>query len=317
MVAPDRLQLLVDLSNGTAEEYTPVVDEETREVSYPEARQVVGDADREVLEALADRSLLERTFEEKVYLCPSCEAEGMQYTTVCRNCESPYAVETEVLYHPECETTRPKAEFATDDGFRCPTCETDVPDEEVHGSWGYVCHDCEACTDAPDHRLWCRSCDRLAPLEDGIERVLCRYDLSATGEGWLETQLAAREAIRSALESRGFDTRTDEPIDREETIDRVHVYGEDPLLDRAVVADVHERATLEDIERLRDAAENASAILVTTSGTVDERVAAVARKEGIKILGVGEDGELRREIDVTEDAPGPTLIQRLTSAVSN
>ncbi|WP_255167093.1 hypothetical protein [Natrononativus amylolyticus] len=318
MVAPDRLQLLVDLSNGATEEYTPTIDEETGEVSYPDARRIVGEEDREALEALADHDLLEMEFEEKVYLCPSCDAEGMQYTTVCSHCESPYAVETELLFHPTCETTRPREEFIDDEGFSCPTCAESVPGDELHGSWGYECRDCGECTDAPEHRLSCRSCGRLAALEDGGERVLCRYGLSATGEGWLETQLGAREAIRSALDARGFETRTDEPVTTDGGADHVHVhvYGEDPLLDRVVVADVHDRATLEDVEWLRAASTGANAILVTTSGTIDERAATLARKEGIQILSVGDDGELRREVDVTDETPGPTLIQRLTSAVS-
>lgn len=315
MVAPDRLQLLVDLSEGTVEEYTPDVND-TGDVSYPRANQTIeGDA-RETLEMLAGRDLLYKEFEEKVYLCPSCDQEGMQYTTVCPFCESPYAIEEDLLEHRECKTKRPREEFVEGDELWCPTCDERIAEDEVYDSRGYLCYDCDECSTSPEHRLWCRSCDRITLLENSTERVLCRYGLTTIGEEWIESQLSARETIREALESRGFDTRTDEPVEIDGITGRVHVFGEDPLLDRAVLVDVHERATLDDAEWLRDAADGNDAILVTTSGSVNEQVATFARDQGIKILTVGRDGGLHREFDVTEGEDRPTLIQRLTSAVS-
>lgn len=315
MVAPDRLQLLVDLSDGVVEEYTPDVDESGR-VSYPQAESTVGEEATAVLEGLADRNLLYQEFEEKVYICPSCDTEGMQYTTVCPFCESPYAVETELLECRECKTKRPRDEFYEGDQLQCPSCSAALTEDNVYESEGYVCHDCDECSTSPEHRLWCRDCDRITLLENGTERVLCRYGLNQTGYEWLVSQLEARETIQEALASRGFETRTDERIEAGGETNTIHVYGEDPLLDRSVVVDVHDLTTMEDIERLQTARGGGSAILVTTSGSVDEPIANFARNHGIKILSTGQDGSLRSEYDVSEGSSKPTLIQRFTSAVS-
>lgn len=314
MVAPDTFQLLVDLSEGTIDEYTPDVTD--KGLSYPRAEQTVDGDARTTLDMLTERGLLYTKFEGKSYCCPSCDVAGLQYTTVCPFCESPYAAEEELLECQECQTKRPHGEFYHESDPVCPDCNTHLNEENTAESMGYICYDCNECATTPDHRLWCKSCETILLLENSTERVLYRYGLTSDGEEWIKSQQLARDTVREALESRGFETRTDEQIEVNGATDRVHVFAEDPLFDRAIIVDVHEEATLGDVEWLRDASDDKRALLVTTSGSVTEQVAALARDHEIEILSMSKDGDLRREFDVTESTTQPTLFQRLTSTVS-
>ena len=323
MVSPGTLSALTALADGTTAEYEPSIDTDTGDVSYPAAETHLNEGDPtayDALESLARREVLDKTFEEKVYICPGCGAEGMQYTTACQGCGSAHTVETELFEHMECGHIAPREEFeVAPEEFVCPECEAELDSlESVERGMRHVCQDCESYFETPEHGLRCRDCADIYVPSDAIERVLCRYALTGDGERWVEAQLAARESMVEMLEDRGFDARANTTIRADGAEHPVHVYGEDALLDSRIVAAVHERPDNGAATHLRDVAAdvNARPFLITTLGSVDEGVDALAEREDMRILSAEADGTLRNDYQVT-DRPrtSQSLVQRIASAV--
>jgi DNA-directed RNA polymerase subunit RPC12/RpoP len=324
MVSPGTLSLLTALDDGSPAELEPTVDPDTGTVGYPDAERLLNATDDppfELLESLAERGVLEKSFEEKVYICPDCDAEGLQYTTACPDCGSAYTVETDLFEHLDCGCVEPRTTFEAGDGYVCPNCEEHLDSlARIEQGRLHTCQDCGEWAESPAHRLACRACGELhAPLE-AIERALCRYALTDTGGQWLRTQLTARDALVAALDDRDLSVSVDRALtDDAGTAHHVHVYGEDPLFDNQTVGAIHERPTVENVATLREAADaaGARAVLVTTTGSVGERAAAVAESADITVLRADSAGDLHREYEVTEDPrSGMGIVQRITSAVS-
>jgi hypothetical protein len=323
MVSPGTLTALSALADGSQAEYEPTIDTETGTVSYPDAaaRLDAGDpAAFETLEALARRGILGKTFEEKVYLCPGCGGEGMAYTTACPGCGSAHTVETELFEHMACGHIAPREAFEVGpEEFVCPECEAQFDSlEGVERGLRHVCQDCGSYSEQPEHGLRCRDCGDIYAPGDATERVLCRYALTDEGSRWVEAQLAARESMVETLEERGFDARVNATVSTDRGEQPVHVYGEDDLLDSRVVAAVHERPEREAAAQLRDiaAAADARPYLVTTLGTVEKDVVAIAEEADMRILSADRDGSLSNDYQVAEGRrTSPSLVQRIASAV--
>lgn len=325
MVSPGKLTALTALADGSAPEYEPTIDPDTGAVSYPEVARQLHDDDPtafEALESLAHRDILGKTFEEKVYVCPGCGAEGMQYTTACPGCGSAYTIETELFEHLDCGHIAPRVEFeAGPDEFVCPGCEAtiDESDENIERGVRHVCQDCDSYFEQPEHGLRCRECTDIYVPSEGRERVLCRYSLTDSGQRWVETQLSARESVVELLTDRGFDASANTMVQGDSGTEHpVHVYGEDELLDSRIVAAIHERPDREDAAELRDVAADLDArpMMVTTLGSVATSVASLAERDDLRILSAQTDGTLERDYEVTDD-PRTTqsLVQRIASAV--
>lgn len=324
MVSPGTLTVLTALAEGETTEYEPSIDPDTGEVSYPEATRRLDKGDStafEVLESMARRDVLEKTFEEKVYICPGCGGEGMSYTTVCPGCGSAHTVETELFEHLSCGHIAPRDRFeVAAEEFVCPECEAHLESfENVERGVRHVCQDCESYFESPEHGLRCRECDDIYVPSDTTERVLCRYGLTRDGKRWVEAQLAARESMVETLSERGFEASANTTVQGESGTEHpVHVFAEDDLLDSRVVAAVHERPGTEETTRLREIAADIEArpVMITTLGSVDEGVVTLADRANMRILSAEADGSLRNDYEVTDD-PRTTqsLVQRIASAV--
>lgn len=355
MVSSGTLRLLSELADGEIDDVGPTVDGADGEVRYPEAERVVDERDEpayETLESLARRGICRRTFEEKVYVCPDCDAEGLRFTTVCRDCGSAHTVETELFVHEDCGRAAPRERYrsADADGSVCPHCDEPVASlAESDSRREHVCRDCGSREPRPANGLRCDDCAVIHDPETGIELPLYRYDFGADGEAWYRDQVAARRTIAEELEGRGYDADVDVAVGGEERsssnnrnsersgdgeapeVSRtagadgdgdgdgaypVHLRAADDLLGDAVVADVHERPDRDDAEWLRAAAAavDGRGVLVTTSGEITEGAAEVARANDLRVLR-HRGGELDGSYETTEGRTGSTVIQRITAGV--
>lgn len=323
MVSPGTLTALTALADGSTAEYEPSIDTETGDVSYPAAERHLNDGDPgayEVLESLAQREILEKAFVEKVYVCPSCDTEGMQYTTACGGCGSAYTIETELFEHLSCGHIAPREKFEVGpEEYVCPSCEAQLETlDEVERGTRYVCQDCGSYFESPEHGLRCRECGEVYAPGDAIERVLCRYSLSEGGHQWVDAQVAARESVVEMLEERGFEAEADTTVRTDAGEQPVHVYAEDILLDSRIVAAIHERPTEADALHLKEIASavDARPFLITTLGSVGSGVERVAESADMRILSAETDGGLRNDYQVSENPrPSQSLMQRIASAV--
>lgn len=319
MVSPGELRVLIELSNGEGE-FTPETGPGGT-VEYPTAAQLLDEHDGEVLDVLerfGARGVLSGEFVSKIYSCPECATQGMQYTTACPSCESAHSVETTVAEHRGCGYTGEESEFERESGMVCPECEQSVTSEDLNRAEQYVCKECGERFESPDHRLWCRDCLYMFPPEETIERALYRYRITDDGIEWTERHHTARQSAADSLEERRFEVNIDTTVEGDGSTYPVHVFAEDPLLgDRRVVA-IAERPTEAAVEAFRELAREADAhpIVITTTGAVSEEVASKADSSALTLLSARPDGSLDSEYEVTDGvAHGQSLFQRLTSAM--
>jgi predicted amidophosphoribosyltransferase len=309
MVSPGKLTVLTALADRATTAYKPSLVHDTGEVRYPDAARLLNNTDApasDVLESFAQRNLLAKSFEEKVYICPGCNTDGIQYTTACPSCGSAYTIETELFDHVACGHIAPRDRFEVGpEEFICPECEAQFDSlERVERGIRYVCQECQSYFKMPEHGLRCRDCADIYPPSETIERVLCRYVLTDSGRRWVKTQLAARESLSETLAERGFDTTTNTSVEGESGTEYpVHVFAEDALLDSRIVAAIHERPAIDDATVLREIAPDTGAhpILVTTCGTVGEQVAALAEQTDIHIITAQAEGRLAHDYEVTDN----------------
>lgn len=319
MVSPGELRLVAELTeDGT--EFEPEITD-SGAVDYPTAARLLEDRDDDaeaVLDRFDSRGILAGEFVSKVYVCPECSAEGMQYTTVCPSCEAANAVETTVLEHT-CGHIAPESEFEGDGGYRCPDCEMSLQPEDVDGEERYHCRECAEIFERPDERLWCRDCLYMFPPEETIERVLYRYGLTEEGEQWLDRHRTARRAIAETLSERSFETEVDTTVtDEEGKSHGVHVLAEDELLGERRVVDIYETPDVESVDAFQSLARSVGAhpIVLTTTGTVEEGVAERAEGPDLTVLTARRDGTLESEYEIGEStAHRRSVFQRISAAV--
>lgn len=318
MVSPGELRLVTELTEDGAEFEPEITDDGT--VSYPSVGLILDDSDGEpfeILDRFAARGVLHDEFVSKVYVCPECDSEGMQYTSVCPACESAHAIEMAVFEHA-CGYVGPVSDFETGGGYSCPNCEMALQSEDLDGEKRYVCQECTEVFDTPDHRLWCRDCLYMFEPQEAIERVLYRYSLTDEGERWLDRHLTARRVVAETLQERRFDTEIDTTAtDEDGETHPVHVLAEDVLLGERRVVAIEETPDTESVEEFRELAASVDAhpIVVTTTGTVEEGVAKRA-DEDLTLLTVQPDGTLESSYEVIEDSHHRrSVFQRLTAAV--
>lgn len=323
MVSPRQLRVVDELANGSIEEISPSITD-SGAVSYPDVERIAEPGDRspeELLEQLARRELLERAFQEKVYVCPGCQTEGMSYTTVCPSCHSPHAIERELFKHEVCGYLGlEEEEFENADGESvCPNCNALLESSDrLQEQLCYVCQSCDTKTTMAEDALQCRSCEQLYPPDETIEEVLYAYRASSTGERWVTSQLRARELIEDAFAERGYETSVDATVTGESGTEHdVHVYAEDEVMNKRAVADVHSRPTPNEATSLRTASEDldADAYLVTSEDAVSQSVAEISEDADITILAAAGD-QLQRSYEIREDGgSNPSLMQRINSIV--
>nr|WP_282594464.1 hypothetical protein [Halomarina salina] len=320
VVSSRTLRLVAELAEESEEAYRPTVVDGV--VVYRSAERILSDDERphEALEALAERGILDRTFDGKVYLCPECESEEMTFTTACPDCGSTHVVEREFIECEGCDRAAPAAAFERDDSeIVCHECNSTMTADSVERSRQYVCEACGEDTELPLNALQCTADEFLSAPTEAIERVLYSYELGANGQEWLEEQLRARRVVAEELASRGYNVEEEATVTgRSGTDHHLHVHAADDLLGERLVATVHELPLTEDVVGLIDAAADLDArpILVSTLGTVSVEVADRAEREEVTILTVDDDGTVSRSYEVTEDlTDAPSFIERITTAL--
>lgn len=319
MVSPGELRLIDELA-AKDDKFRPEMTD-SGAVSYPEVAQILDDADDDpvdVLERFVDHGILTNEFVSKVYVCPECATEGMQYTTICPACESAHAVETTIFEH-SCGYIGPEKEFEYDGQHYCPNCETDIQAGTITKEERYACQECLEIFNVPDGRLWCRDCLYMFSPEETIEQVLYRYSLLPEGEHWLNRHRSARQAIAEALQERHFETTIDVTVADGVETRSVHVLAEDDLMDDQRIVAIYETPNTDSVDGFYTFAKSIGAhpIVVTTSGAVEEGVAARAEDADLKLITFKEDGTLKAEYEIIESAAAHQqgLFQRLTTAV--
>ncbi|AGB38831.1 TackOD1 domain-containing metal-binding protein [Natronococcus occultus] len=321
MASPGELRLIERLTS--TEVFEPEIDDDGA-VSYTEAGQCLDATDGEpvtVLERFTARGVLADEFITKVYVCPDCTTEGLQYTTACPACKDPHAVQTTLVEH-SCGHTGQESAFETDDGYRCPECEQDLKSVDIEKKHRYICKACSERFQTPANRLRCRECATHLPPLEATERVLYRYSLTDAGRQWLDRQKRARQTAKETLEERRFTTEVDTTVTDGGTSQPVHVLACDELMGEQRVVAIHETPTIDDVDRFCAFANesiDAHPVVITTSGAVETDVATRAAETELTVLAFDGNGEgtLEPEYETVETAQAHEagLFQRLSAVL--
>ncbi|WP_148258225.1 TackOD1 domain-containing metal-binding protein [Halalkalicoccus jeotgali] len=324
MVSVGKFQLLSTLSDGTVECFKPTVSDEG-EVTYPKTEDLLAHQDGtsvEALDALAEREFLHKEYTTKVYICPSCQSEGLQYITACPFCEDTHTVHTTFFQHEQCGFTAQSEKFEIDDYAdeqRCPECEEEVDSSNINILQKQFCKGCSDSFDHPSHRLWCLDCFHLCEPEKATEQTLYEYELTEKGEHWQKTQSGTRELLANEFATRGFDVTLDADVQTEEDKTyKAHIHATDELLNQQIVADIHSVVDSEKIKRINTVAEvvYARPLLLASDESVSDDTLQIANQHGVTMLWVDQSGSIRRYESVNDEfrATG-NIIDRLSSAV--
>lgn len=324
MSSPGKLRLLSKLSEGSIERFEPTVTDEGR-VKYTEVEDLLTRRDgtsREALNTLAERGLLTQEYTTKIYVCPSCQTDGMQYITACSSCDSTNTIRTTFFEHESCDYTGESMEFEGENGtdtYYCPNCEDELDSSEMAITQKHLCKECSKPFERPNHRLWCLDCLHLCAPEKATEQTLYQYELTEDGKNWYEIQTSARTLLADELTTRGFNVHVDTDVHKDENKSYpVHIHAEDDLLNHQIVADIHSTVNSDKLRYISTAAREIRArpLLLTIDDRVPDDILQIANERGVTMLWVDRDDSIRRYESLgDEHRSGVNIIDRLSSAV--
>ncbi|MHB8355069.1 MAG: TackOD1 domain-containing metal-binding protein [Vulcanimicrobiaceae bacterium] len=156
----------------------------------------------EDLETLASQDYLERTFVERLSLCPRCASHALNVHETCPSCASSNLMPFKALFHFRCGFVGPVEAFAAEPaGLRCPKCNRILADLGTdHDSPGeyFQCRACASMFQVPTAGARCLSCGAVfsggAMGEEMGYRDVFAYRITARGKAALrEKRLASGE----------------------------------------------------------------------------------------------------------------------------
>ena len=324
MVSTGKLRVVSKLCEGPVEYFDPTVSEKGQ-VRYPEVDDLLTRRDGtsiEVLNSLAERGILHQEYTTKVYVCPSCQTDGMQYITACPFCEATHTIRTTFFTHEHCDYMAESREFEIEnepETYYCPDCEDELNSSDIDIQQKYLCNECGESFDTPNHRLWCLDCLHICSPTRATEQTLYKYELSKDGENWYEIQTEARELLANELTTRGFKVDIDTNVQNEENESYpVHIYAEDELLNQQIVADIHSTVNSSKFQYISTIADEIQAqpLLLISDDSISDEVFQSVDHHKVILLWIDQDGSIRRyEPPDDKQRSGANIIDRLSSAV--
>lgn len=156
---------------------------------YPSGEKTIAVED---LEALASEGYLERSFIERLSLCPQCASHALNVHEACPSCTSSNLSTFKAYFHFRCGYVGPVESFKAEArGLRCPKCNRILADLGTdHDSPGdyYRCNVCAAMFQAAAAGARCLQCAAAlsgASMDNIGQRDVFAYRLSDLGKNAL------------------------------------------------------------------------------------------------------------------------------------
>jgi len=178
---------------------------------YPVVEQTLNVKGKEavaILESLADKGILKRSFFDKLLRCPRCQSINLRPSTHCPKCGSGNIVRGRILEHPACGYVGVEDEFTSAGRYVCPRCKMDLRTIGVdYQSRGVLrkCRDCGEVFNTSVLKWRCLKCSSLAD-EDKIDELnIYAYSLDETKRNWLEFELQPKVQFVDLLRRHGYE----------------------------------------------------------------------------------------------------------------
>jgi hypothetical protein len=178
---------------------------------YPiveQAANVKGKEALAVVEYLADKDILKKSFFDRLLRCSRCQSINLRPSIHCPKCGSGDIVRGRILEHPACGYVGVEDEFATGGRYICPKCKLELRTMgSDYQSRGVLrkCHDCGEIFNVPLIKWRCLKCSSLAD-EDQISEVnIYSYRLDESKRNWLEFELRPKVQFLEFLRRHGYE----------------------------------------------------------------------------------------------------------------
>jgi len=161
-----------------------------------------------IMESLADKDILKKTFFDRLLCCPRCRSMNLRPTTRCPKCGSGDIVRGRILEHFACKYVGVEDEFIARGRYICPQCKGELrtlgADYQSQGVL-YKCRDCSETFSLPLIKWRCLECSALITEDEVGEVNIYSYSLDEMKRNWLEFELQPKAKFIKLLGQHGYE----------------------------------------------------------------------------------------------------------------
>jgi hypothetical protein len=177
---------------------------------YPLVEQtarVKGKEEVAILESLADRGILRKSYFDRLLHCPRCQSINQRPSTHCPKCGSGDIARGRILEHLACGFVGVEEEFTTKGKYVCPKCKLEL--RTMGGDYlsrGVLrkCRDCSEIFSSPLVKWRCLKCSSLSTEDEIIEVNIYAYTLDEGKRNWLEFEIQPKVRFVEFLVHNGY-----------------------------------------------------------------------------------------------------------------
>jgi len=178
---------------------------------YPVVEQALKIKGKEavaIMESLAAKGILNRSFFDRLLRCPRCQSINLRPSIHCPKCGSGDIVRGRILEHFACKYVGLEDEFIARGRYICPRCKVELRTMGAdYQSQGVLrkCRECGEILSAPLIRWRCLKCSSLVD-EDKVDEVnIYLYSFDETKRNWLEFELRPKARLVEFLRQYGYE----------------------------------------------------------------------------------------------------------------
>jgi len=178
--------------------------------AYPMVEQtamVKGKEAVAIVESLTNKTILRRSFFDRLLRCPRCQSMNLRPSTHCPKCGSGDITRGRILEHVACGYVGVEDEFATRGKYICPKCKLELRTVGAdYLSRGVLrkCRDCNEIFSSPLVKWRCLKCSSLSAEDEIIEVNVYAYTLDEGKRNWLEFEIQPKVRFVEFLKDYGY-----------------------------------------------------------------------------------------------------------------
>jgi hypothetical protein len=313
-------RLLAEIVSGRITDISPRLDLGSElGFTYPNIEEALGIKGPEaltILESLADRGILNKTYFDKFLRCPQCQSVNLRPTLHCPKCNSGNITRGRILEHAVCKYLGMEDEFIAGGRLICPKCRMELQTIDIdYRSRGLMrkCYNCGEIFSIANIKWRCLQCSSIINEDKVTEMNAYSYSLNEEKRGWLEFDLKPKAELVGSLKRRGYNVVENAVVrgrsGAEHTID-ILASRDDGVATHRVAIGVktgNEEIALKEIFEFDDKAYDIGIqdkVLIILSG-LDEAAAAFASRQHINVVKVGDLGALIARAAKATALPAP------------
>jgi len=178
---------------------------------YPVVEQTLKVKGKEavaIMESLADKGILKKSFFDRLLRCPRCQSINLRPSIHCPKCSSGDIVRGRILEHFACKYVGVEDEFAAKGRYVCPRCKMELrtlgDDYQSQGVL-YKCRGCSEIFNVPLIKWRCLKCSSLATEDEVSEVIIYSYSFDESKRSWLEFELQPKAHFIKLLRQHGYE----------------------------------------------------------------------------------------------------------------